>query len=302
MASSKNDPRATRLLRRLGGQLFRASRLLDQPDTPWRRRRLLDALAFHGQQVHAEAGGVLHLTVRVPYGEVAGPESGLLFPGGKPPRRAHLAAMSHVARQSALARLALSRVVVLDTETTGLLDRAETVPFLVGLGSFGARAFVVEQFFMEDFETEPAMMKMLARRLQAAQAVFSYNGKAFDVPLLRRRLAIHRLSGTAWKRPHWDILPAARRFWGKRVRSCSLISLESEVFGFRRARDIQSNRIPQVYHDYLGGRRAERLAAVFDHNAQDILTTAAIAVALARGHLDPQDLPAALGLESSDQA
>ena len=300
--SPKKDLRTTQLIRRLRGKLFRASRLLDQPDTPWRRRRLLDSLASHGQHIHADAGGVLYLTVRVPYGEAAGADGGLLFPGGKSAKRLHLAAMSKIARQPALARIARNRVVVLDTETTGLLDRPETVPFLVGLGYFGARAFVVEQFFMEDFESEPAMMKMLARRLRTARAIFSYNGKAFDLPLLRRRFAVHRLPATIWKRPHWDILPTTRRLWGKRVRSRSLINLENEVFGFHRTHDIQSNRIPQAYHDYLGGRRAERLAAVFDHNAQDILTTAAIAIMLARGHLDPQDVPAALIPESSDHA
>ena len=273
------------MLRRLRGRLFRATNLLDQPDTPWRRRRLLDSLSSHGDRIVASAGNVLRLTVRVPYGP-SDAGSGLAFPRGMSAHPFDLRGMSKVARLPSLARVALNRIVVLDTETTGLLDQRETVPFLVGLGHFGAEEFVVEQFFMEDFESEPAMMKMLARHMRDFRAILTYNGKAFDLPLLRRRFEILRLSGAAWKRTHWDVLPTARLLWRGRVRSCSLTGLEDEVFGFRRTRDIASNRITQVYRDYLGGRRAERLAAVFDHNAQDILTTAALAITLARAFLD----------------
>jgi len=278
----KTDPRTTQLLRRLRGKVFRASRLLEQPDTPWRRRHLLDSLAPHGDRISSEGGNVLHLTVQVLCdGSETG--SGLVFPGGasKPPF--HPKVLAKAARQPALARIPAERFVVLDTETTGLLDQAETVPFLIGLGHFEAEGFVVEQFFMEDFESEPAMMKTVARWMRPFRAILSFNGRAFDLPLLRRRFALQRISPAVWKRPHWDILPSARSLWKGRVRSCSLIGLEREVFGFHRTRDIQRNRIPQVYHDYLGGRRAERLAAVFDHNAQDILTTAALAVTLAGG-------------------
>jgi len=295
-AAARKDARTTQLLRRLRGRLFRASRLLDQPDTPWRRRRLLDSLAMHGDRIVAGTDNVLRLTVRVRYGDFARAESddrdsalekrGLVFPCDAAPQASDLVAMSKVARLPHLRRATLERIVVLDTETTGLLDQPETVPFLVGLGHFGADEFVIEQFFMEDFESEPAMLKTVARRMRDFRAVLTYNGKAFDLPLLRRRFALQHLSQAPWKRTHWDVLAAARRRWRGRVKSCSLIGLEREVFGFRRVRDVESNRIPQVYRDYLGGRRAERLAVVFDHNAQDILTTAAIALTLARTYLD----------------
>lgn len=286
--SQTKDRRTTQLLRRLRGRLFRATRLLDQPDTPWRRRHLLDSLACHGERVVSSAGNVLQLKVRISYG-AANAASGLIFPGGEPIRPSDLKAMSKVIRVAGLSRTTLNRLVVLDTETTGLLDEPGTVAFLVGLGQFEKKAFLIEQFFMEDYESEPAMMRMLARQMRRFRAILTYNGSAFDLPLLRRRFGLQRMSQNAWKRPHWDVLPTARCLWSRRVRSCSLIGLEAEVFGFHRTRDIESNRIPQVYRDYLGGRRAERLAAVFDHNAQDILTTAALALTLARTFLAPRE-------------
>ncbi|MCX8035659.1 MAG: ribonuclease H-like domain-containing protein [Candidatus Sumerlaeia bacterium] len=299
----KSDPRTTKILRRMRGRVFRASKLLDRPDTPWRRRRLLDLLdAGSDRTVATEAGGVLHLTLRVPYG-AAEAACGLQFPRcGRRDKQADPAVnpfagwgatvcqprvMAKAARRPSLGRIRPHRIVVLDTETTGLLDEPETVPFLVGLGFFEPEHFVVEQFFMEDFEAEPALMKSLARRMRTVGAILTYNGGSFDLPLLRRRFTLQRLSAAAWEKTHWDVLLTARRLWKGDIGSCSLTNVEREVLGFRRERDIPSDRIPQVYRDYLGGHRAGRLAAVFDHNAQDILSTAAIAVTLGAVACDP---------------
>ena len=284
------------MLRRLQGQVFRATKLLGQPQTVWQRRRVLDSLTSHGQRINSDTAGVIRLTLRVPYRK-AGEASGPCFRAPDAPGSTDLRAMAKIAHLPALARVTLDLVVVIDTETTGLLDRPEVVPFLVGLGHFEPREFVIEQLFMEDFESELAMLTALAHCMRPFRVILTYNGKTFDLPLLRRRFAIHRLPSGTWKRPHWDILRTVRRLWhtgqsrareqAAEVRSCSLTDIERDVLGFHRTRTIESNRIPDVYHDYLGGRRAERLAAVFDHNAQDILTTAAVATKSARWPILP---------------
>lgn len=281
------DPRTTNLLRRLRGQVFRASRLLDEPDDQWRRRKLLDGLLPGGERIGP--GEILCLTIRVPYREPL-ENSPLVFPGWRGPVRADLAAMARLAGDDALSRTTAGRLAVIDTETTGLLDNRETVAFLVGIGRFGVKSFALEQYFLEDYESEPALLDILERRMQDFRAILSYNGAAFDMPLLRRRFGAHKMAARSWEIPHWDVLPSARRLWSRRGRKRSLVGLECDVFAFERRRDVESDRIPAIYHDYLGGRRAERLAAVFDHNAQDILTTAAVAVTLARAFRNPKDL------------
>lgn len=278
---------STRLLRKLRGRLFRASKLLDQPTDPWQRRRLLDALSSHGERIDTAGGAILRLRLRVPYRDTES-AGGLVFPGNAGPRAVDLPAMARLARQPAIAKATPGRLAVIDTETTGLLDKPETVPFLVGLGRFGSKAFALEQYFLEDFESEPGLMQLLERRVRDFRAILSYNGGAFDLPLLRRRFAVHRLSERTWTGPHWDVLTTARWLWRGRTRTCSLTDLERAVFDFERARDIETHRIPEAYIDYLGDRRAERLAAVFDHNAQDVLTTAAVALTLARALRNPR--------------
>lgn len=274
----REDPRTTALLRKLRGKLFRASCLLERPSSAWRRRRLLDRLEARAERVESRGGTIIVARTRVPYAG-AGNDTPV-YPGSLRPRREDLPAMASLAGERRFARATLGRIAVIDTETTGLLDKAETVAFLIGIGRFGTRAFAIEQYFIEDYESECEMARLFVARMAAFRAILTFNGATFDLPLLRRRLAIQRISDAALDRPHWDVLHTVRLLWPRG--SCSLVGLERAVFGFRRRRDVHSARIPSIYREYLGGKRAERLAAVFDHNAQDILTTAALAVALAR--------------------
>jgi hypothetical protein len=64
----------------------------------------------------------------------------------------------------ALAPVDLSRCVFLDTETTGLAGGTGTLAFLVGIGSFEAKAFCVRQFFLRDPDEEAAMLAALCLR------------------------------------------------------------------------------------------------------------------------------------------
>jgi hypothetical protein len=268
------------------GQLRRASALLDEPDNPWRRRRILNGFAAEGKPI--ASGQLLRLDVRVSYTEGID-DRPLVFPEDRPPRPAEIRAMAEMACRPEFATATAARIAVIDIETTRVVDRGKTVPFLVGIGRFGARAFAIEQYFLEDYESEATLLRTLAQRLDDARALVTYNGSAFDLPLLRRRFALHDLPGEVWQKPHFDALPCARRLWRGLAASRSLTALEDRLFGFRRRRDIQENRIPELYRDYLGDRRAERLSAVFDHNAQDLLTTASLAVALARAYRNPDE-------------
>jgi hypothetical protein len=74
----------------------------------------------------------------------------------------------------------------------------------------------------------------------------------------------------------------ARRVFKRRKHSGRLQELESSVLGHRRVGDIEGALIPAVYFDWL--RRGSRglLDRVFAHNAQDVVSMAAVLVALAR--------------------
>ncbi|HKZ32071.1 MAG TPA: ribonuclease H-like domain-containing protein [Vicinamibacteria bacterium] len=172
----------------------------------------------------------------------------------------------------------LRGAVFLDTETTGLAGGAGTAAFLIGIGWVDGERFRVRQYFMRDYHEEGALLHALASELEQFDRLVTFNGKMFDVPLLDARFRLNRVRFPLAGSPHFDLLHPARRLWKARLESCRLQSLEAELMGLRRHGDIPGEEIPQVYFDWVRRRDARLLARVFEHNRQDIVSLAALAV------------------------
>ena len=176
-----------------------------------------------------------------------------------------------------LADMPLSDFAFLDTETSGLSGGTGTYAFLVGVARFIKGQFVLQQFFMRDPSEEPALLEGLARFLAPAKALVTFNGKAFDAPLLTTRYTIHRIPVPYKNYAHLDLLPLARRLWRDRLESRALKYLEEHVLGMQRAsEEVPGYEIPWLYFDYLRTRDARPLAGVFYHNAMDVVAMAAL--------------------------
>jgi uncharacterized protein len=183
-----------------------------------------------------------------------------------------------LAHDERLAEVALQRIAFIDTETTGLAGGTGTYAFLVGVGLFDEEAFTIHQFFMRDYHEEPAQLNALGQLLKGVEAVVSFNGKAFDLPLLETRFIMVRQPPHLTGAPHLDLLPVARRFWKHRLESCALSSLEAEVLGVQRTQDdVPGWLIPSLYMDYARSGDARDMPRIFYHNAQDILSLVTLA-------------------------
>ena len=75
----------------------------------------------------------------------------------------------------------------LDTETTGLAGGTGTQVFLLGMGRLQGEVLVVRQYLLTRFAGEHALLSSARDWMQGAEAIVSYNGKSFDVPLLSAR-------------------------------------------------------------------------------------------------------------------
>ena len=183
------------------------------------------------------------------------------------------------------------QIAFLDTETTGLAGGAGTVAFLVGVGRWipGARAFQVVQLFLEDLDREPALLSQLARELAGVRCVVTYNGRRFDVPLLRNRCVLNRRPGLLDGAAHLDLLPLSRSLWRLSQPDCRLATLERGVLGVARGHDVPGWEIPSVYTRYLRLGPDARLGAVFRHNRLDILSLAGLFWAADRAARRPAD-------------
>ena len=201
--------------------------------------------------------------------------------------------VAQVGREEALAHVDLRRVCFLDTETTGLSGGAGTMAFVVGVGFFVSDAdagaqFHLHQYFMRDPGDEPAMIEDLAERLSSLEALASFNGRAFDVPILENRFILGRLSPPTSTMPHLDLLLPARRLWRYHLPSCRLGTIEQEVLGVQREQDdVPSGEIPYLYRDYLRTGDAREMQRVLYHNAIDILSLVTLATRLCRVFADP---------------
>ena len=204
----------------------------------------------------------------------------------------------------------------IDTETTGLGNGAGVYAFMVGVGTFEAPEgaelptdFVVRQFFMRHPGEEAAVLAAVADLLRDKQLIVTFNGRGFDVPLLRvrylqnrrqlaERAAVALLSERA---PHLDLLMPARRLWRRRLQSCRLINLEQMILGIRRTQDdVAGALIPYLYLDYVRTGNAGEMSRVFYHNREDIVSMVSLAHRLIQAYTAPEEAEATLEVQGED--
>ncbi len=179
----------------------------------------------------------------------------------------------------------------LDTETTGISGGSGTCAFLVGVGRITGEGFHVRQFFMRDYAEEASLLDALTRHLAEFRVLITYNGRAFDQPLLETRYRLNRARPPFGRMEHLDLLFGARRLWRLQFESCRLVDLENQVLGVERQGDIPGALIPYIYFEYLRTRHAARLLPVFHHNATDILSLACLAGIVPCAFRDPCGTP-----------
>ena len=178
------------------------------------------------------------------------------------------------------------KVLAIDTETTGLAGGTGTAAFMVGIAATEPGGVRLRQWVLSAFAGEAAMLDALASSLAAADLMVSYNGKTFDLPLLRDRRRLQR--GPALPEPpHLDLLHPTRRLFRKAWPDCRLVTSERQLLGLFREDDLPGSEAPRAWRDYLAGAPADELAGVLRHNALDVLSLLTLGPALARALHEP---------------
>lgn len=163
----------------------------------------------------------------------------------------------------------------LDTETTGLGPGAGTVAFLVGLAWFDDRGLVVEQLLVRQLGEEAPVLARVAERIRAASMLVTFNGKSFDLPVLRSRFVMGRIPFPD-EPPHFDLVHVARRIHKSRGIGAKLGAVEREVLGFVRENDVPSGEVSACYLHFLRSGDGRALMGVVEHNAWDVVSMAAL--------------------------
>jgi uncharacterized protein YprB with RNaseH-like and TPR domain len=181
-----------------------------------------------------------------------------------------------------LASCDLSGALYLDTETTGLGPGAGTVAFLVGLAFWdeepsagGPSGLVCEQLLVRQLGEEAPVLARVAERIRKASMLVTFNGKSFDLPVLRTRFVMGR-SAFPDEPPHLDLVHVARRLHSGRGFGARLGAVEREVLGFVRENDVPSGEVSACYLHFLRTGDTRALLGVVDHNLWDVVSMAAI--------------------------
>jgi uncharacterized protein YprB with RNaseH-like and TPR domain len=171
-------------------------------------------------------------------------------------------------------------VAVLDIESLGLRGSG-VVAFLVGVGIQRHTALEVHQLLLVDPGAETAQLHAVLDRLDGAAAVVTYNGRSFDVPVLRARCIVNRLGDRGLEgRPHCDLLGPVRRLFRDRLGACTLRQAEVELLDMERVDDVPGFEAPARYRAWLRGGGPEVLAGVVRHNELDLCATAVLGARL----------------------
>jgi uncharacterized protein YprB with RNaseH-like and TPR domain len=193
--------------------------------------------------------------------------------------------LSYLSKNEEFSGLDMSTALLLDLETTGLAGGTGTVPFLVGMGYFRDDKFRVAQYFLSEMGEEERLIRELGRffKEMGFQSVVTYNGKAFDLPLLETRFIMNRERFTLSELPHLDLLFSARSLWKHKHESCRLFHLARQIVEADRAEDIPSAEIPFRYFDYLrGGDFSSLIEPILYHNQEDILSLLGLLISAAK--------------------
>lgn len=175
-----------------------------------------------------------------------------------------------------LARCSVDGALYFDTETTGF-GGAGTLAFLVGMAWYDPteRTFVLEQLLLKEPGVEAPLLERVAARWQRASYLASYNGKSFDLPLLRTRLVLNRLPPLP-ERPHLDLLHLVRRVHAHRRWRKTLGSAERHVLQYDRGPDLAGEDVAQRYPHFLRTGDHEALRDVVAHNLRDVRSLIAL--------------------------
>lgn len=169
-------------------------------------------------------------------------------------------------------KIPIGDCLFVDCETTGLSGGVGTVPFLTAVGQLTPAGFRVDQYFLSDIAEEGGKLDALQSRFADAGALVTYNGAAFDLPLLESRFRFWRLEPGFRDMPHLDLLWPTRAIFRERIGECSLGNVEERILKFARVEDLPGSEVPAVYFEYLREGTSPRLYSVFEHNRLDVVS------------------------------
>ena len=156
---------------------------------------------------------------------------------------------------------------IVDIETLGLSERPI---ILLGIAKPTKDHICTTQFLLRDIPDEPSAIFALIAQLEPNLSLITYNGKNFDIPYIKQRLAYYGIDSHI-DNLNFDILHFTRRALKAKLINCRLETVESYL-GIKREINIPGALVPHFYDTYLRTKNVGPLVPIVEHNRQDLLT------------------------------
>ncbi len=156
---------------------------------------------------------------------------------------------------------------IIDIETLGLSERPI---ILLGIAKPTKDHICTSQFLLRDIADEPGAIWALISKLEPNSSLITFNGRSFDIPYIKQRLAYYGLDAPL-ENPHFDILHFTRRALKHKLPDCRLDTVEKYI-GIKRDINIPGALVPHFYETYLKTKNVGPLVPIVEHNKQDLLT------------------------------
>ncbi len=175
----------------------------------------------------------------------------------------------------------------LDTETTGLAGGTGTLVFLFGGVQLDADGFRLRQWLLTRFGGEVALLDAVQSALQEVGMIVSFNGKSFDLPLLRTRQRMHARVLEEGHLVHLDLLHPARSAFAARWPDVRLQTAEQRLCAYQRDDDLPGAEAPLAFMRWMRSGATDALVRVMQHHRDDVLSLVTLCTALSATYRDP---------------
>lgn len=192
------------------------------------------------------------------------------------------------------------RALFFDIETTGF-SPVRSGLYLIGCATRHGSRLLLDQFFAENRQDEPELLRSFSALLAEYDTVISFNGTGFDIPYLKAKYRAHDISDPFCTCVLLDIYKEISRL--KTLLALPDLKQKSieSFLGITRQDTYSGGELIEVYQAYRRAPSTDALALLRQHNYDDVLCMPYLLPILAYHRLFGGDL-SLLSVEADESA
>lgn len=171
-----------------------------------------------------------------------------------------------------------------DIETTGF-SPAGTQLYLIGCARRCGDEMIIEQYFAETFDDEPAVLTCFLTLLEKHRTIITFNGSGFDIPYIKAKCRTLHLPDAFSGKNHIDLfkIVSSLKFLLK-LPNYKQKTIEA-FLGIDRKDMFDGGQLIEVYRNYVHQPSDEQMYFLKQHNYEDVLGMLDLLPVLSYSHL-----------------